>query len=56
MSPYAQDKRISYGCINVPKTFYTTLVSSAFKHSNGIVYVLPETCSNHCSGIVNLVT
>lgn len=43
----AHDKRISYGCINVPKAFYTTLVSTAFKHSNGIVYVLPETRSNH---------
>lgn len=46
-SPHVQDKRISYGCINVPKTFYTTLVSPAFKHSNGVVYVLPETRSNH---------
>ncbi|SEL78417.1 hypothetical protein SAMN04488129_11626 [Halomonas daqiaonensis] len=46
-SPDVQDKRISYGCINVPKTFYTTLVSPAFKHSNGVVYVLPETRSNH---------
>jgi len=44
-SPHAEDKRISYGCINVPKSFYTTLVSTAFKNSNGIVYVLPETRS-----------
>ncbi|MCE9665950.1 hypothetical protein LY622_21195 [Halomonas sp. M5N1S17] len=46
-TPYAHDKRITYGCINVPKTFYTTVVSPAFKHSNGIVYVLPETRSKH---------
>ncbi|MGM0984898.1 MAG: hypothetical protein ACQEXG_15995 [Pseudomonadota bacterium] len=46
-SPHVAEKRISYGCINVPKTFYTTLVSPAFKHSNGVVYVLPETRSNH---------
>ncbi|XKH60134.1 hypothetical protein LG290_16060 [Halomonas sediminis] len=46
-SPQADDNRISYGCINVPENFYTTVVSTAFKHSNGIVYVLPETRSNH---------
>jgi len=46
-SPQANDNRISYGCINVPKTFYTTVVSTVFKNSNGIVYVLPETRSNH---------
>lgn len=46
-SPDVDDKRISYGCINVPNTFYTTLVSTAFKHSSGIVYVLPETRPNH---------
>lgn len=46
-SPRADDKRITYGCINVPQTFYTTVVSPAFKNSNGIVYVLPETRSKH---------
>lgn len=46
-SPHVHDKRITYGCINVPETFYTTVVSPAFKNSNGIVYVLPETRSNH---------
>lgn len=43
----AREKRISYGCINVPQEFYATLVSTAFKHSNGVVYVLPETRANH---------
>lgn len=46
-SPDPSDNRISFGCINVPKTFYTTTVSTAFKNSDGIVYVLPETRSNH---------
>lgn len=42
-----REKRISYGCVNVPIDFYTSLVSTAFKHSNGVVYVLPETRPNH---------
>lgn len=41
-----QDKRISYGCINVPATFYQRVISPAFRGTNGIVYVLPETRSN----------
>jgi hypothetical protein len=40
-----QDNRISYGCINVPPDFYSTIVSPAFAHTKGIVYVLPETVS-----------
>jgi hypothetical protein len=44
-SATAQDNRISYGCINVPKDFYSSLVSATFAHSPGIVYVLPETGS-----------
>ncbi len=39
------DKRISYGCINVPVKFYDQVISPAFKGTNGIVYVLPETRS-----------
>ena len=39
------DKRISYGCINVPVSFYEKVVSPAFTGTNGIVYVLPETRS-----------
>jgi len=41
-SPTAKDNRISYGCINVPVLFYSTIISPAFKHTNGIVYILPE--------------
>jgi hypothetical protein len=37
------DKRISYGCINLPVRFYEDIVQPAFKGSRGIVYVLPET-------------
>jgi hypothetical protein len=36
------DKRISYGCINVPPRFFENVVRPAFNKTNGIVYVLPE--------------
>ena len=39
------DKRISYGCINVPADFFKQVVAPTFKGTNGIVYVLPETRS-----------
>ena len=42
-TPSPQDNRISYGCINVPADFFAQVVSPAFKGTNGIVYVLPET-------------
>lgn len=42
-TPTPRDNRISYGCINVPKRFYEKVVSPAFKGTDGIVYVLPET-------------
>lgn len=42
-TPTPLDNRISYGCINVPKKFYETVVSPAFTGTQGIVYVLPET-------------
>lgn len=44
-SATAADNRISYGCINVPVNFYDKVVSPAFKGTNGVVYVLPETRS-----------
>ena len=37
------DKRITYGCINVPVPFYEQVVSPMFKGTYGVVYVLPET-------------
>lgn len=36
------DKRISYGCINVPVVFYEKVVSPTFTGTYGVVYVLPE--------------
>ena len=38
-----EDNRISFGCINVPGAFYSTVVSPTFTGTKGIVYVLPET-------------
>ncbi|MCG2594972.1 hypothetical protein LZ009_19510 [Ramlibacter sp. XY19] len=37
------DHRITYGCINVPVRFFLDVVAPAFRGSDGIVYVLPET-------------
>lgn len=39
----SDDNRISYGCINVPARFFDGVVIPAFKKTNGIVYILPET-------------
>ncbi|MEO6017249.1 MAG: hypothetical protein ABIP46_08335 [Polaromonas sp.] len=44
-SPSPLDRRISFGCINVPVKFYEKVVSPLFTGTNGIVYVLPETRS-----------
>ena len=42
-SPSSADNRVSFGCINVPAAFYDKFVSPAFKSTNGVVYILPET-------------
>ncbi len=44
-SATSDDNRISYGCINVPATFYKNIVSPTFTHTFGIVYILPEMSS-----------
>jgi hypothetical protein len=44
-TPTPLDNRISYGCINVPANFFTTVVRPTFTGTSGIVYVLPETKS-----------
>jgi hypothetical protein len=44
-SPTPIDKRISYGCINVPANFFDQVVKPTFSGSYGVVYVLPETLS-----------
>jgi hypothetical protein len=41
-TPSLDDKRISYGCINVPAAFYETSVLPAFAKPGALVYVLPE--------------
>jgi hypothetical protein len=42
-SPYADDKRISFGCIVVPVAFYDSIVAPTLGRQRGVVYVLPET-------------
>lgn len=39
----ASDNRISFGCVNLPASFYDRFVSPVFGQQAGIVYVLPET-------------
>ncbi|HSB21617.1 MAG TPA: hypothetical protein VLE94_00770 [Burkholderiaceae bacterium] len=41
-SPRAADRRISYGCINLPVAFFDEIVWQMFGTRGGIVYVLPE--------------
>jgi hypothetical protein len=42
-SPIASDHRISYGCINVPHSFWNQVVQPQFQNTMGVVYVLPDT-------------
>ena len=37
------ERRISYGCINVPVKFYDSIISPTFSGTQGVVYVLPDT-------------
>lgn len=39
----ADDNRISYGCVNVPASFYAHVVQPAFSGTVGVVYILPDT-------------
>jgi hypothetical protein len=41
------DRRISYGCINVPVAFFDMVVHPMLETSPGVVYVLPETRPLH---------
>jgi hypothetical protein len=41
-SASAADKRISYGCINVPAAFYDEFVRPAFAQRRAMIYVLPD--------------
>ncbi len=38
-----RDNRISYGCINLPVSFYDRFVEPTLGRHEGVVYVLPET-------------
>ena len=42
-SPYAKDRRISYGCINLPIPFYEKVISPTVHSTGAVIYVLPET-------------
>ena len=42
-SPTPADNRISYGCVNVPASFYDAVIKPLFTGTVGIVYILPET-------------
>ena len=44
-SPEVEDNRISYGCINLPRDFFETVLSPAVRTAGAIIYVLPETRS-----------
>jgi hypothetical protein len=46
-SPSVEDNRISYGCINVPRDFFETVLSPAVRTQGAVIYVLPETRSAH---------
>ncbi len=41
-SKAAVDRRITYGCINVPASFYERVVAPTFQQTTGVVYILPE--------------
>lgn len=42
-SPSVLDKRITFGCINVPPEFFYNVVFKTFSGTAGIVYTLPDT-------------
>lgn len=46
-SPDAAERRISYGCINVPVAFFDTVVWPLLGSTRAVVYVLPEVRDVH---------
>jgi hypothetical protein len=42
-TPGTADNRISYGCVNVPKAFFSNVVLKTLKSDRPMIYVLPET-------------
>ncbi|MHB8914270.1 MAG: hypothetical protein ACYC4K_00490 [Thiobacillus sp.] len=56
-TPSVDDNRISYGCINVPVSFYETHVKPSAAKQRVVVYVLPETKSmQQVFGSLDIVT
>ena len=45
LSPEPDDNRITFGCINVPRTFYGSTLRPLFQKKGGYVYILPDTKS-----------
>jgi hypothetical protein len=43
LSPTSDDNRITFGCINVPDSFYARSVRPLFQKKGGYVYILPDT-------------
>jgi len=41
-SPTPEDNRITYGCINVPASFYKNVVAPLLTDTAAVVYILPE--------------
>jgi hypothetical protein len=41
-TPTSKDNRISYGCINLPPSFFESVLFPHFQQRAGVVYVLPE--------------
>lgn len=41
-SPDPQQRRISFGCVNLPPAFYESVLSPAVRERGAIIYVLPE--------------
>ena len=42
-TPTVSDNRISFGCVNLPVSFYERYIDPMFGQQKGVVYVLPET-------------
>lgn len=41
-SASALDKRVSYGCVNVPVDFFESVIAPLFEEGKAMVYILPE--------------
>jgi len=42
-TPTAADNRVSYGCVNVPRAFFSEVLLKTLSTPHPVVYVLPET-------------